>query len=65
MTELKRNETKKYFTARPKLASYLFDKGFEGKRTTNPYDPNRAAWVFTQTDALLKCVSEYFKEDKQ
>ena len=62
------NEKKKtdFFTARPKLASYLLENGFEGSRTTNPYDPNRAAWVFSRTDALMKCVSEYFdKEGKQ
>lgn len=39
-TNSTRLEKKKhFFTARPKLASYLMECGFKGERTVNPYAP--------------------------
>ena len=63
-TNLTRVEkTNQFFTARPKLASYLMQCGLKGERTVNPYDPSRAAWVFERTDALDKCMGQYFAKE--
>ena len=63
-TNSTRLEKKKYFfTARPKLASYLMECGFKGERTVNPYAPTRAAWVFEGSDVLEKYVAEYFEKE--
>ena len=65
MKEFEQEETKTYFTTRPKLASYLLRQGFNGEITLNPYDTKRPAWLFVKTDELLKSVHVYFgKEDK-
>lgn len=65
MSEFEQTETKFYFTTRPKLASYLLQKGFKGEITLNPYDTKRPAWLFVKSDELLKRVNSYFgKEDK-
>lgn len=65
MSEFEQIEVKKFFTTRPRLASYLLQAGFEGEVTLNPYDTKRPAWLFDKTDELLKCVENYFmKEDK-
>ena len=65
MSEFEQKETKTYFTTRPKLASYLLLKGFNGEITLNPYDTKRPAWLFVKTDELMQSVNAYFrKEDK-
>lgn len=57
-----RENEKVFFTARPKLASYLFAKNCKGQPTINAYDPQRPAWVFEQTKELETYVAQFFGE---
>lgn len=52
---------KKYFCARPVLASQLMGKGFKGERATNPYHEDRPAWNFDLTMSLAFEVAEYYQ----
>ena len=58
-------KTNQFFTTRPKLASYLFQNGFYGERTVNAYDTARPAWIFEKSDALEKCVAQYYKTERK
>lgn len=56
---------KEFFCTRPTLASYLLEKGFTARRTVNPYDTKRPAWVFAESPELLKIVDGYYAKVKQ
>ena len=62
MTEFKRRRADKFFTTRPKLASYLLGHGCRGELTVNPYDPSRPAWSFERCQELDTWVNFYFSK---
>lgn len=49
----------KFFTTRPRLASYLQSVGYEPQKVANPYDPKRPAWTFKASLDLAKSVRDY------
>ena len=52
---------RKYFCARPVLASLLMGKGFKGEKTVNPYHEDRPAWNFDLTMSLCFEVAKYYQ----
>lgn len=63
MSEIKHGET--YFCTRPRLASLLISKGFDGQLVTNPYDRKRPAWSFAKNNELVRVVSDFLKASGQ
>ena len=53
--------SKKYFCARPTLASQLLADGHHGEPTTNPFHPERPAWSFDLTTSLAFQVAEFYR----
>lgn len=54
--------TKTELITRPRLASFLMQRGFEGVRTINPFNPKRVAWEFESTPSMLSARQEYFNK---
>lgn len=52
-----------YYTTRPKLVSYLVERGFKATRVPNVYNPKMLAWTFTRTEELLETVKKYTVEE--
>ena len=52
-------ERRVFFTTRPRLASYLISQDHEGRKVTNPYEPERPAWEFLETKRLAYDVKRY------
>ena len=52
-------EEKTRLVTRPKLASKLMEAGFVGRKTVNPWSPERTAWEFDKCDAMMEIVTQY------
>lgn len=47
---------------RPKLASRLMEAGFVGRKTVNPWSPERTAWEFPETPELVEIMAQDNRE---
>lgn len=55
-----------YFCTRPRLYSFLVEKGFKVIRTMpNYYNPEYVVWVFEQTPEMEKAKEEFFLINKK
>ena len=51
-------EEKTRLVTRPKLASKLMEAGFVGRKTVNPWSPERTAWVFDPTPEFIAVLDK-------
>ena len=49
-------DEKTRLVTRPKLASKLMEAGFVGRKTVNPWSPDRTAWEFPETPEVLEII---------
>lgn len=57
-------EEKTRLVTRPKLASKLMEAGFVGRKTVNPWSPERTAWEFPATPEVLEIIGrDYLEHD--
>ena len=62
MSKMNSKSNEKFFTTRPKLASFLLGHGCRGELTVNPYDPSRPAWSFERCQELDTWVNIFFEK---
>lgn len=57
-------DDKTRLVTRPKLASKLMEAGFVGRKTVNPWSPERTAWEFPATPEVLEIIGrDYLEHD--
>ena len=57
-------EEKTRLVTRPKLASKLMEAGFVGRKTVNPWAPERTAWEFPETPEVIEIMArDNFEHD--
>ena len=55
-------DDKTRLVTRPKLASKLMEAGFVGRKTVNPWSPERTAWEFPATPEVLEIIGRDYLE---
>ena len=57
-------EEKTRLVTRPKLASKLMEAGFVGRKTVNPWSPERTAWEFPEMPEVIEIMArDNFEHD--
>ncbi len=51
-----------FMCSRPRLAGRLYHAGAKLNRVTNPFDPERDAWIVTLDDYTAAMIAEYYME---
>ena len=56
-----KNENKQYICTRPKLYSFLVERGFIPKSVAAHFTiPNYHVWIYDRTPELMSAIDEFF-----